>query len=632
TPRGEQSQVLEARGAPETVTARTHINRVYGMSLAQRTRPLEPVCPARKNFSFEALVQERIEDGFGLNDPFSYDLFSSSPLSSAPTSRAASPVALGSKNTPSSSPPSTPTSRAAFLVPPGSGCPPTSSISYEPPPAKMQLSRSLPRLSKNVHKEKRPSQIKKEKKKARKHRDHKRAERKVESSTAQGSATNPVRDRSFKKYVAISDPFLTDTKPEDYRVASNAFTSLRSKIAESQHPIRYKDIPGPGANLRLVKWRENRPLPLLDNNGRIVGLGAAQSKDPTFLAALLHITALLEGARKRGNFSSKKDQGRGKFSVLKWGFSHGGGRDMPMNLNLPSSNNFQLAEEVMSDPDFERLARHVSSIFAHWAPRLHAYYAETKKALCDWDPELKHWLGCVFAAFVCNLGPRTICYKHQDGANLPYGWCCVTPLGNFDPTRGGHIILWNLGIAVECPPFRHFFLPSSSIVHSNVDIHPSETRLSVTHYSAGPLFQFVERGMKSQKDFKRTASKEELEASALKDAGRWKFGLSLFSKMDELGSLGNHASPSSYLRQLLDGWAPWGSDSLCPAPEAFKDQFYRPDMPGALRTATEPKPLKVLLPKSQLPDLENLLFLERLLDSGAKADALRELLQRKSAR
>ncbi|KAG6905068.1 hypothetical protein DXG01_005289 [Tephrocybe rancida] len=209
-----------------------------------------------------------------------------------------------------------------------------------------------------------------------------------------------------------------------------------------------------------------------------------------------------------------------------------------MNLNLPSSKNFDLTEKVMSDPGFERLARQVSGAFAYWAPRLHVHYTEAKEAICEWDPELKHWLGCAFAAFVCNLGPQTVCIEHQDPANLAYGWCCVTLLGNFDPTRGGHVILWNIGVAVECPALHHFFLPSASIVHSNVAIHPNETRLSVTHYTAGALFKFVKRGMMLEKDFKRTASKKDLKASAEKDKGCWKFGLSLFSTMEELMSLG----------------------------------------------------------------------------------------------
>ncbi|KAG6913903.1 hypothetical protein DXG01_003624 [Tephrocybe rancida] len=499
-------------------------------------QPLEPVCPARKDFSFEVLVQEHIKDGFGLNNPFARDPFSS-PLSSAPTSRAVSPVPLGPEHSPSSPLSSAPMSRAASPIPPGTGRPPTLT-SHILLPAKVQLLRLRPRSSKNMNNIKRLLQIKKEKEKGCKHRDRKCIEKKAESSAAKSSALNPIQDRLLKKYVAASDPFPTSTQPEDYRVASNAFTSLRSKIAAPRRLIFYKDIPGPGANLRLVKWRENKCLPLLDNSGRIVGLGAARSEDPTFLAALLHITDLLEDAFQRENFSSTNDQGQGAFPILKWGFSHGGGRDMPMNVNLPGAKNFGLTEEVISNPAFEWLARKVSSIFAHWAPRLHAHYAETKDAICSWNLELKHWLGCAFAAIVCNLGPQTICYKHQDGANLPYSWCCVTLLGNFDPMRGGHIILWNLGIAVECPPFHHFYLPSSSIVHSNVAIQPGETHLSVTHYSAGPLFQFTERGMRAELDFKQTASKEDRKRSAAKDAEWWKFGLSLFSTMEELRLLG----------------------------------------------------------------------------------------------
>ncbi|KAG6913669.1 hypothetical protein DXG01_005233 [Tephrocybe rancida] len=87
-------------------------------------QPLEPVHPTHKDFSFEALVQERIKDGFGLNDPFARDPFSS-PLSSAPTSRAVSPVPLVPEHSPSSPLSSAPMSRAASPVPPGTGRPPT---------------------------------------------------------------------------------------------------------------------------------------------------------------------------------------------------------------------------------------------------------------------------------------------------------------------------------------------------------------------------------------------------------------------------------------------------------------------------------------------------------------------------
>ncbi|KAG6906356.1 hypothetical protein DXG01_014360, partial [Tephrocybe rancida] len=189
------------------------------MSMAQGTaiQPLEPVRPAREDFSFEAAVRGRIEDGFRLNDPFFCDPFSSSPLSSAPSSRAASPVTLGARHSTPSALSSAPASRAASPLPMGSGHSPTPSKSYESPPAKMQLSGSRPRSSKNEGKPKRPSQMKKEKEKGRKHRGHKRAEKKGELSASDSVASNPLRERSFKKYVAASDPLPTGTKAENYR-------------------------------------------------------------------------------------------------------------------------------------------------------------------------------------------------------------------------------------------------------------------------------------------------------------------------------------------------------------------------------------------------------------------------------
>ncbi|KAG6913307.1 hypothetical protein DXG01_007852 [Tephrocybe rancida] len=180
----------------------------------------------------------------------------------------------------------------------------------------------------------------------------------------------------------------------------------------------------------------------------------------------------------------------------------------------------------------------VSTAFGAWAPHLHAHYAQNKKACCAWNDQLKHSTGCVFATFVQSGSPNLM-HKHKDAANLSCGRCCVTSLGTFDPTRGGHAILWDLGLVEELPPRRSLFLASAPVEHSNESIHRDETRLS--HYSTGSLFQFVERGMKGQLEFEKGLSAEQLGAAVLKDEGRWKFGLSLFSTRDELKALS--ASP-----------------------------------------------------------------------------------------
>ncbi|KAG6913036.1 hypothetical protein DXG01_010283, partial [Tephrocybe rancida] len=137
--------------------------------------------------------------------------------------------------------------------------------------------RSRPRLPSSQNR-KRSSTIRKEKEKSRKYRDRIRAQDKAESFAAKSSAFKAVRERPSEKYVAASDPLPTATDPESCRVASNMFTALHSKIASALRLIRFKDIPGPGAEVRVIKWRGSRPLPLLDNAGRTVGLGAAHSR------------------------------------------------------------------------------------------------------------------------------------------------------------------------------------------------------------------------------------------------------------------------------------------------------------------------------------------------------------------
>jgi hypothetical protein len=54
----------------------------------------------------------------------------------------------------------------------------------------------------------------------------------------------------------------------------------------------------------------------------------------------------------------------------------------------------------------------------------------------------------VFAAATFNFGLRTVMFPHLDFANLAWGWCDITALGDFDPDLGGHIILWDLKLII----------------------------------------------------------------------------------------------------------------------------------------------------------------------------------------
>lgn len=74
------------------------------------------------------------------------------------------------------------------------------------------------------------------------------------------------------------------------------------------------------------------------------------------------------------------------------------------------------------------------------------------------------------------------------------GLCGITPIGQFDHTRGGHIVLHEAKLIVECPSTCTFYIPSATCTHYNTPLADpeNETRMSIIHYSSAGLFRLVE--------------------------------------------------------------------------------------------------------------------------------------------
>jgi len=100
-------------------------------------------------------------------------------------------------------------------------------------------------------------------------------------------------------------------------------------------------------------------------------------------------------------------------------------------------------------------------------------------------------------------------------------------MGSYDPTKGGHLVLWECCLVIEFPPGSTILLASGIIAHSNASVALNETRFSVVHYSAGALFRWVENGFQRSADYLASLSDEELKDLRVKDANRWAFGRSL---------------------------------------------------------------------------------------------------------
>lgn len=141
-----------------------------------------------------------------------------------------------------------------------------------------------------------------------------------------------------------------------------------------------------------------------------------------------------------------------------------------------------------------------------FAPKLYSHYHKCLSTVFSKLPHLKKVRNSavnIWPAWSINFGPQVCCGKHLDVANLPYGWCAICALGDYDPTQGGHLVLWELKVVIEFPPGSVILIPSASITHSNTPIPDGQSRLSFTMYCSGSLFRWVDNGGRTDTDFEK---------------------------------------------------------------------------------------------------------------------------------
>ena len=111
--------------------------------------------------------------------------------------------------------------------------------------------------------------------------------------------------------------------------------------------------------------------------------------------------------------------------------------------------------------------------------------------------------------------------------------CAIQSLGNFDHTKGGHLILWQLNIMLEFPPGFLALIPSATITHSNSPVSEHETRLSFTQFCPGGLLRYVDSDFRTEREFaeKDPAGFAEMQRAK---AQQWEERLKLLTVYDEM--------------------------------------------------------------------------------------------------
>lgn len=135
------------------------------------------------------------------------------------------------------------------------------------------------------------------------------------------------------------------------------------------------------------------------------------------------------------------------------------------------------------------------AVFSDYAFNLHTFCKARLAELEQWDQQLQRpFKDTAFSTMTFNFGPDVCTVPHKDLKNLSFGWCSITSFGKFDAKKGGHLILWDLDIAIEFPPHSTIFIPSAILEHSNTAIQEDESRMSITQYNSAGIFRWIAYG------------------------------------------------------------------------------------------------------------------------------------------
>ncbi|KAF9549163.1 hypothetical protein CPC08DRAFT_648268 [Agrocybe pediades] len=275
------------------------------------------------------------------------------------------------------------------------------------------------------------------------------------------------------------------------------------------------------------------PIPVLDKDGRIALVCAGRPNDSSYdESARKACEALLREASATTFRREEINHKRGVYPVVNAGITYGNGPIEPIRLN--NGKHADVVERLLENPDVKRLAHFQSAAYALWNPNVYQYTKIHMDEIYEKMPHLpRNFPKSVYSNIAFNMGPQVVTAKHKDGLNLPFGWCAIHALGNFNPKVGGHLVLWELKLVIEFPPGSLILLPSATITHSNTEVSGGEVRLSMTQYSTGALFRYAHNNFMTEDVLAVKDPERHQEICELKSL-RWKAGLSLYSTMADI--------------------------------------------------------------------------------------------------
>ncbi|KAG6905055.1 hypothetical protein DXG01_005373 [Tephrocybe rancida] len=297
-----------------------------------------------------------------------------------------------------------------------------------------------------------------------------RSRRRTEAASVQGLFHRRTRGCPSAKALHLPNPFQVSVD-----AVQLGHTGQGSWIRKRGNPV-----PCNPKVHSLLRQGFKSPRSIADAQGRhIVGL-CGRPVDPDWDEVIREATATIlkagEDTRHSGAVTEEQlHHCRGSFLAMFTGVTMGTGMRAPANKKHTKKRG-KVRQMLLDNGGVKHLAGFQSSAFVFFAPKLYKYYQQTFSLLCNYVPNLEwNFTNSIFPACTFNCGPHICTFRHVDWANLPFGLCMITALGDYDPHKGGDIILYDLKLIIEFPPGYTIAIPSGSLEHGNIGVAPHET-------------------------------------------------------------------------------------------------------------------------------------------------------------
>ncbi|KAJ3804565.1 hypothetical protein F5876DRAFT_53212 [Lentinula aff. lateritia] len=239
------------------------------------------------------------------------------------------------------------------------------------------------------------------------------------------------------------------------------------------------------------------------------------------------VDAQLERLYQQARVSTtQQNHRRGQYVTLPAGCGFGGGRTEPGNY-ANTSHNAALIDEILADRAVQLVAGFIDAAIQTTFPKLHAFLTNLLEKILADNPRIKKMFNsCCYST--CHFNLHSACTdNHEDNFNILFAMCCAFCVGNFDHTRGGHIIAWDLGVVTEFPPGTAVCLPSAWVTHANIPIASHEHRSSITFFTSSGLARWYQNGYMSDREFQERATSRQLHIWREARSKLWESGLEM---------------------------------------------------------------------------------------------------------